>query len=246
MADNEKSVTKTIKTIDTGIIEFVNNLSAGNILIPSFQRVFVWGQDDILRLWESIYRFFPIGSILCWETNTRLNIHRRPGGAIHYDEACKAKRYLYILDGQQRATSMLMSMHRENIMVKERANFDHRLFYDGYNMNFFFAGEYMRRKRETGKDFLVSLHDLFSEGTGIIESLTEKEICTGQIKAGLLQVKDVFTNYRLPVTTLHGYSTSDVSKIFERINQQGKRLKSMDIMIARTFQNYEYPVEEDL
>ncbi|NLD38362.1 MAG: DUF262 domain-containing protein [Desulfatiglans sp.] len=239
-------MTKTIKTIDTGIIDFVNKLSEGLILIPSFQREFVWGQDDIISLWESIYRFYPIGNILCWETGTRLNIHRRPGGAIHYDEATKSKRYVYILDGQQRATSMLMSMHKENIMVKERANFDHRLFYDGYNMKFFFAGEYMRRKRETGKDFLLSLHDIFIEGTAIMEGLTEKDNCTGQIKKGLLQLKNVFINYCLPVTTLYGYSTSDVSRIFERINQQGKRLKSMDIMIARTFQNYEYPVEEDL
>jgi uncharacterized protein with ParB-like and HNH nuclease domain len=239
-------MTKRIKTIDTGIIDFVNRLFAGHILIPSFQREFVWGQDDIISLWESIYRFYPIGNILCWETGTRLNIHRRPGGAIHYDEPCKAKRYVYILDGQQRATSILMSIHKENIMAEERASFDHRLFFDGYNMKFFFAGEYMRRKRETGRDFLVSLHDLFIGGTAIIEGLTEKENCTGQIKRALLQLKDLVDNYCLPVTTLYGYSTSDVSRIFERINQQGKRLKSIDIMIARTFQNYEYPVEEDL
>ncbi len=104
----------------------------------------------------------------------------------------------------------------------------------------------MRRKRETGKDFLVPLHDIFIEGIKIIDCLLERDDCTGEIKKGLLQLKNLFDNYCLPVTTLYGYSTSDVSKIFERINQQGKRLKSMDIMIARTFQNYEYPVEEDL
>jgi uncharacterized protein with ParB-like and HNH nuclease domain len=246
MADNEKDLTKTIKTIDTGIIDFMNNLSAGHILIPSFQREFVWGQDDIICLWESIFRLYPIGNILCWETGTRLNIHRRPGGAIHYDEACKTKRYLYILDGQQRATSMLMSMHSENIMVKARGNFDHRLFYDGYNMEFFFAGEYMRRKKETGSDFLVSLHEIFNTGPGLIDTLTEKGNCTGQTGAALLQLKNVFMNYRIPVTTLYGYSTSEVTEIYERINQQGKKLKSIDIMIARTFQNYTYPVEEDL
>ncbi|NLA75133.1 MAG: DUF262 domain-containing protein [Deltaproteobacteria bacterium] len=237
---------KTIKTTDTKITDFVSNLYKGLILIPSFQREFVWEQDDIIHLWESIYRFIPVGSILCWETGTRLNIHRRPGGATHHDEACKAKRYLYILDGQQRATSLLMAVHRENIMAKGRGSFDHRLFYDGYNMKFFFAAEYLRRKRELGKDFLVSMHDLFNTGSGLIDSLTKRDDCTGHIKKGLVQLKYVFNNYQLPVTTLHGYSTGDVSEIFERINQQGKRLKSIDIMIARTFQNYAYPVEEDL
>jgi putative glutamine amidotransferase len=43
-----------------------------------------------------------------------------------------------------------------------------------------------------------------------------------------------------------GFDIPAVREIFERINQEGRRLNSMDLMIARTFRNYDYMVEDHL
>src|SRR6185437_1218689 len=49
--------------------EIVYKLARNHFLIPTFQRDFVWKPPDVLALWDSMYRSFPIGSILCWLTD---------------------------------------------------------------------------------------------------------------------------------------------------------------------------------
>jgi hypothetical protein len=153
MADKEKNVTKRIKTIDTKIIAFVKSLSAGHILIPSFQREFVWGEDDIISLWESIYRFYPIGNILCWENRHKAEYPRRPGGAIYYDDAARPRDIYIYWTGSRGHTPCSCQCTRKISWQRSVISLTISFFFDGYNKKFFFAGEYMRRKRETGKDF---------------------------------------------------------------------------------------------
>ena len=237
---------RKINTRETGLFEFVEGLKTGKYLIPSFQREFVWEPCDIIRLWESIYNFYPVGTILCWETDIKLNIHRKPGGVIA-DEADDANKteYNYILDGQQRATSLLLSVSGFTIRAACRREFDHSLFFDSKNSLFFFASEYKKRKREVSPQFLISLPDLFHNGLISLQHTLDCSECTGRIKKNLLQLRFVLSNYNIPVTSISGFDIPAVSRIFELINREGKALKSMDIMIARSFRNYEYLVEED-
>ena len=54
------------------INNLVNMIAEGGIKIPPLQRPFVWKAYQIIELLESIYNDYPIGSILCWETNEKL------------------------------------------------------------------------------------------------------------------------------------------------------------------------------
>lgn len=236
---------REINTRETGIFEFVDGLEKHRYLIPSFQRNFVWEPCDIIRLWESIYNFYPIGGILCWETDVKLNIHRRPGGAI-FDGAPEKENsgYVYILDGQQRATSLFLSIVGGRL--KDRDNFDHRLFFDSKNGGFFFADEYKRRAREVDSILLIPLEDLVNKSSLSIEMILNKNQYTVDIRENLLKLEYAINNYMIPLTFIRGFDIPSVSKIYELINREGKALDSMDIMIARTFRNYEYLVEEDL
>ena len=45
-----------------------NKIIEGNIKIPPFQREFVWKQEQVIELLDSIIKDYPIGSILLWET----------------------------------------------------------------------------------------------------------------------------------------------------------------------------------
>ena len=104
---------RDIKTEDIKIQDFVNRLKDDKFLIPTFQRDFVWEPENIVKLWDSIYRFYPIGSILYWMTDSYLHTHRKLGGfSFPHDEDTirKFREWAYILDGQQRATSLLISM----------------------------------------------------------------------------------------------------------------------------------------
>lgn len=239
---------RRIHAQEKNIVEFTTLLAENRILIPSFQREFVWDRDDIIKLWESIYRFYPIGSILCWETDIRLNIHRKIGGFIFENNGVSPRdnaRWVYILDGQQRATALLMPLLGGEGKVKAESDFDYSLYFDAVTENFFFAHELNRRKRKVNPAFLIPLSQMIHDGNQILERVLPEPGRTPMIENHIKQLAHVFSNYNLSLIHMEGFDIPAVREIFERINREGKALSSMDIMIARTFRNYECLVEED-
>lgn len=83
------------------------------LVLPAMQRPFVWQEDRILRLMDSLMRLFPIGTLLIWETD---EAHRyrafakdavsREQPLLNFPHADSGKRLKYVLDGQQRLTSL--------------------------------------------------------------------------------------------------------------------------------------------
>ncbi len=61
-------LTPTAEKID----KLIKRIDSGDIRIPAFQRAYVWKQNQILELLDSIVTNYPIGSILLWYTNDRL------------------------------------------------------------------------------------------------------------------------------------------------------------------------------
>ena len=124
---------RDIGTEDLKVEDFVGRLRTDKFLIPTFQRDFIWEPENIIKLWDSIFRFYPIGSVLYWETDSYLHTHRKLGGFVFphdEDTVRKFKEWDYILDGQQRATSLLVSMLGGKGKVKDNDNFDYTLYFD--------------------------------------------------------------------------------------------------------------------
>ena len=240
---------REIATTEKGIVELIRMLAEKKLLIPPFQREFVWEPEDVLKLWDSLYRFFPIGSLLSWESPVYLRTHRRVGGRIlpgAEGGGNKSKKWLYLLDGQQRATAVLISILGEKAKVKQHYDFDYTLYFDAAEAGFFFENTLNKRKRNVNPAFLIRLKDIFDSGPDSGASVAADPGFNRTIENNLRQLIRVFTDYKIPLIHIRGFDVPAVREIFERINQEGKDLKSMDIMIARTFQNYEYLVEEDL
>ena len=84
------------------LMERVEN---GDIKIPKFQRQFVWKQKDVIDLLDSLFKGFPIGSLLFWRTMTKINGEKNIGG---YNLTNTPESYPtnYVLDGQQRLTTI--------------------------------------------------------------------------------------------------------------------------------------------
>jgi len=58
------------------IVGVLNNVEDdGGFWLPNIQRPFVWGRDQIYRLFDSILREYPISTLLVWKT--RSGIRRR-------------------------------------------------------------------------------------------------------------------------------------------------------------------------
>jgi uncharacterized protein with ParB-like and HNH nuclease domain len=111
------------------ILKFIQQLAAGDFLVPTFQRSFVWHPDNIRNLWDSLYRQYPVGSILCWQTGILLHVHRKLGG-FYIPDSRKPSLGIqrYILDGQQRATALLVSFYGGAGQVRDHSSFDYTLY----------------------------------------------------------------------------------------------------------------------
>lgn len=232
------------REIDSEVVKinvFVEEkLSKDKILIPTFQREFVWKPENILKLWDSIFKFYPIGSILYWVTDSYLHTHRKLGGfAFPHDEDSvrKFKDWAYILDGQQRATSLLVSILGGKGRVKDVEDFDYTVYFDATNKTFFCADELEKRKSKVNPAFLIRLKDVPGWTIKFYREIANEEGYDDTIEQNLQQLERVFKDYKLVLVRIQGVDVSEVCEIFERINQEGKKLDPVDIIVARTYRN---------
>ncbi|OGO16169.1 MAG: hypothetical protein A2Z02_02645 [Chloroflexi bacterium RBG_16_48_7] len=238
---------REIKTEEQGLLEFIVRLAEGKYMIPSFQRYFVWEPESIIKLWDSIYHFYPLGSILYWKTDIRLSIHRKMGGFVIPRDTVKTpeqKERAYVLDGQQRATSLVISYVGGKGRVRNTENFDFTTYFDATTATFFFENELNRRKWDIDPAFLVKLQDVTSYKEEDAVRLSLVPGFTPAIARHLRQLKHSLENYKITLIRITGFDVAGVCEIYERINQAGRKLENMDIMIARSFQDNPTIIEE--
>ena len=234
------NINRDIGTDDKKIMEFVDSLAKDKFLIPTFQRDFVWEPDNIIKLWDSIFRFYPVGSILYWETDNYLHTHRKLGGFVFphdEDTVRKFKEWTYILDGQQRATSLLVSMLGGRGRVRDEENFDYTLYFDATDATFFFAKDLEKRKEKVNPAFLIRLRDVPQWGFDFYKRISTEDGFNETIEKNLQQLSRIFTDYKVSLIRIKGVDVNEVCEIFERINQEGKKLDPVDIIVARTYRN---------
>lgn len=91
-----------------------------DVLIPGIQRPFVWETDQVIRLFDSLMRGYPINSFLFWELlpenygdwDIYKFVKNFQQGNIHNERAEPEREHpaTLVLDGQQRLTSLLIGL----------------------------------------------------------------------------------------------------------------------------------------
>ncbi|NDJ22632.1 DUF262 domain-containing protein [Nostoc sp. B(2019)] len=248
--------TDRIQPTNSAIATYLDNLLARKYQVPTFQRDVVWEKENVKKLWDSIYKFYPLGSILIWKTSTKLESHREIGG-IKLADNFSSGEYQYILDGQQRTTALLTSIYGGKIVDKE--NFDPTLYIDltieftdatddtSYTKRFLFwdeiddrnsqnKGNHSKKKRYEEK-LIVKLEDIKNNYSTVEKNLYQSGYgdYDHPYRQQLAKCKEVFDNYRISFIELRGIEVAEVCQIFERINQAGKPLYIFDIVVAKTF-----------
>lgn len=243
-----------IKPIDAAITTYLDDLLESKYQIPTFQRDVVWDEDKVKRLWDSVFRFYPIGSILVWRTDTKLQKHRQIGG-LPIDKNFNNSDQQYILDGQQRTTALLTALHGGKI--QGRADFDPTLYLDltvsldddddSYRRRFLFWNEIDDRRGELlanrgraqryAKGEIVKLLDTNRRYADLEKTLQAGDHASYDdlVRQNLRHAQRVLANYRLPFILLRGIQIAEVCQIFERINREGQPLDTFDIVVAKTY-----------
>lgn len=110
---------KTQKLSLRKIVSYLNNTDEdGGFWLPNIQRPFVWSEDQICRLFDSILRQYPISTLLIWKT--KMGVRRRKfidnfkEEHRHHLSAFKVpdddRKKCLVLDGQQRLQSLYIGL----------------------------------------------------------------------------------------------------------------------------------------
>ena len=96
--------------------ELIDMIKRKEIELPEMQRRYVWKSTKVRDLLDSLYRGYPSGAILLWDTDEQVETQNfavgQEGASIH-----KSK---LLLDGQQRLTSLSAVLRGEPVVVRGR------------------------------------------------------------------------------------------------------------------------------
>lgn len=210
------------------IDELARRILVGDILLPKFQREFVWERDQIIALLDSVARNFPIGSILLWQSRQELRSeHRIADLEIKLPKPEYPVNYL--LDGQQRLSTICGALFWNGHRPDSRWN----LAYDLREKTFIHLESLEDPPLHQIRVNKLSDPAVFFKHVSSLDTLSANDKEELKKQAELLFNR--FKDYKIATVTLGDMSIQDVAPIFERINSTGTPLTIVDLMRAATW-----------
>ncbi len=100
-----------ITTHPISLNELLDRIQSGKIQLPDFQRGWVWDDERIKGLLVSVSRAFPVGAIMTLSADGGVQFQNRPIEGVTLGD--DARHDYYLLDGQQRLTSLYQALRHE-------------------------------------------------------------------------------------------------------------------------------------
>ncbi|WP_327421139.1 DUF262 domain-containing protein [Streptomyces sp. NBC_01230] len=205
------------------IISQVENLLKGRIVIPSIQRDFVWMRTDVRDLFDSLYRGYPVGALLLWRTN--LEVPFRTAAVVQAGKS--AHQPLYLLDGQQRLTSLAWVYWPES-------KADGRLIDLRFDVR---SEEFVNPSAVQRKDpLLIPVSLILKDNVQFYEVLVDAgvEMSHPEFKLWTSRLQRVhgIRKHQVAVITYDSDDYEEVAEVFARLNKGGRRLSKGDLVYS--------------
>lgn len=251
-----------MQTTSYSLNDLLRQAKDGSLTIPQFQRPFVWSESQVGSLIDSMSRSYPIGSLLLLARKPDLRLYARsieaeireeypPDGTI----PGKTDEKFYILDGQQRITSIARVFL--NAHPKEIYYFDLKRMFELHERE---ERSWIRRRKRGKTEPVRKVPDRllradiilnqvksdiyvsdYIEDSGDIPEFQNDQPAARKAAArkAAARIKGVFEtmrNYKVPVVILERDSgVESVCRVFETINSTGTRLRTFDLAVARFY-----------
>ncbi len=205
-----------------------------DLVLPEFQREYVWSREQAKKLIDSLLKEFPVGALLFWKTDRPpelKNVDRLPDklGTVHV-----------ILDGQQRLTTLyLLMMNAIPPYYREvDITMDPRDLY--YNLE---TGElqYYQPSRMRNNPLWRSVVECFNKDSqinifeiaqGIVSDSRLAFEVAQQLNANLNRLQRI-RDIDLPVLYVPpDASLEEAVDIFDRVNSQGTKLTDAELALT--------------
>ena len=212
------------------ISAILDQIDLGSIALPTFQRGYVWNREQIRGLMTSLYRRYPVGSLLMWQTKTE-------SAEVTGDAALPPGTVELLLDGQQRVTTLYGIMRGKTPK-----------FFDGKAS--IFEGLHFHLDTEVFEFYTAPMKNdpLWIDVTDVLQKGAEG---AGEAILGLIEIPElqsglkVYSNrinalagigeivMHLEKVTGEDKSIDVVVDIFNRVNSGGTKLSKGDLALAK-------------
>ncbi len=234
------------------LLTLVEEAYKAKIVLPEFQRSFVWSREDIEELLASILRGYFIGTFLMINTKSEEKKALFPYRPIEGLKTVNSKAFpgnhdivRLVLDGQQRLTSLFYVLYEPKIPLRgSRSPYRFYLKLDfirggqledsirGISLNDKQGLSEMEEKVEKGQAIPFQI---FRDTTIFNDWLydSKRELSSDERKILLHYYKN-FSDFMVPVISIsEDAGKENIINIFERINRTGIRLSLFDLAVAR-------------
>lgn len=226
------------KMFDTPVLPRLETILAevksGDLVIPQFQRPFVWDDDRRLKLLDSIVEGMPIGSLLVWRTNRRdLRTYERVGGVQLDGPRAGDGKLNYLIDGHQRISTLfgaLYSGERDDPDTEDDTRWP--LYFElGAEKRPAFR---VPPARAAVPDHWIPLSILL-DGDKLFE-FTQRLRQAGKrsFAKQAERLANIFRDYIIPIVPLVTEELNVVTDAFVRVNSQGKGMSEAHMLRALT------------
>jgi len=201
------------------IPELLNFARDGAIRIPRFQRSFVWDSLDVRRLFDSIYRGFPIGTVILWHKEApRGEVSLGP---IHF-RAAATPDALWVVDGQQRIVSLFGTLRADQ--ADRDARFD--VYFDLSTRRFINPRRGVVPARAIPIREAIETRRLAAWARRNSEDLEPDDFDVADRLVGVLR------DYRVSIYVVAREDERTLRDVFDRVNSAGKPITRAQVFQA--------------
>jgi len=210
------------------ISTILDQIDLGTMALPKFQRGYVWNREQVRGLMNSLYRKFPIGSLLVW-------IVQSDEVVTHGDGPMTPGAVNLLLDGQQRITSLYGIVRgKPPIFFDGDEKVITGLYFHLENEVF----EFYQPAKMKDDPFWINVTDVMQEGAASIfsELSTKMDVQPKMAEyLGRLNAIDQIKEVELHDEKITGEDkTVDiVVEIFNKVNSGGTKLSKGDLALAK-------------
>jgi len=212
----------------TKLAAILDQIDSGSVLLPEFQRGYVWNRDQVRGLMRSLYRGYPVGGLLTWETQA-------DGSVVRGEAATTPALRVLILDGQQRVTSLYgISRGRPPAFFQgdEKAFFGLRFNVEDETFEFYGPAKMRDDPR------WIDVTSLFTRGLehhiGALNNHPDTQPRIVTYMARLARLRGVLErDFHEEKITGEDKTVDVVVDIFNRVNSGGTKLSKGDLALAK-------------
>lgn len=219
------------KYIPFQVGQLVANIETGALALPDIQRPFVWPQSKVRDLLDSMYKGFPVGQLMFWQTGADPGIKQ-----IGIDKKPIQAPYHLIVDGQQRLTSLYAVVTGEAVLREDFTETRIKVAFNPWTEQFIIPDATTSKNPEWLPDITALFGSFLSTVEGYLKRIAAVRDVSEEEREHIFAVFDRvrdLNKYQFSVVELDATADEEqVAEVFVRTNSEGVVLNQADFILT--------------